>query len=150
MTLNKELASLRRKRWIAAHPERNAESKRNWRQTRGREYQREYQRKLTASDPETMAQYKRNIYLKRSYKITLQEYEELVRIQNNRCAICSSVETGRSGKAAKFWMVDHCHVSGKVRGLLCHQCNIGVGNFRDDPKLLSAAISYVNAHRETK
>ena len=58
--------------------------------------------------------------------------------QNGRCAICGRPETEAGGLA-----VDHCHATGKVRGLLCTLCNTALGKFRDRTDILRAAIRYL-------
>lgn len=143
MMADQALARARRKRWEEKFPEKAAAAKLNWRQAKGRDYHREYQRRQAAIKPDDIAAYKRNIYLKRTYKITLAEYETLLGQQNGRCAICATDDPGRKGRAGKNWMVDHCHDTGKVRGLLCHACNVGIGNFKDDTNIMEKAITYL-------
>lgn len=84
----------------------------------------------------------RNSQLIRHFGITLEEYNELLKKQNNVCAICGS----SSGE--KSFSVDHDHITGKVRGLLCRGCNVGIGNLKDDPELLEKAIIYIKKFRE--
>lgn len=76
----------------------------------------------------------------RRYGITITEYEKLLLDQNERCAICCSVEPGSH---FNYFSIDHDHATGEVRGLLCDHCNRGLGYFRDDPEILRAAIGYV-------
>lgn len=71
------------------------------------------------------------------YGISLLTWEAMFRYQDGRCAICG--ETGGD----KGLVVDHCHVSGRVRGLLCSRCNVGLGTFRDDEMFLDLASLYV-------
>ena len=80
---------------------------------------------------------------KLTYGITELEFYSLLEQQNNCCAICGSKVAGGRGD----WHVDHCHESGKIRGLLCHHCNTGLGLFRDSPELLILAAEYL---RESK
>ena len=75
----------------------------------------------------------------RYYGITLKEYEILLAKQNNGCAICTA-STGSNGKRLS---VDHNHQTGEVRGLLCDDCNIGLGKFKDNSSLLANAINYL-------
>lgn len=76
--------------------------------------------------------------LVRKYGLTLEQYQELLDSQGGVCAICKEVPQGKSRAP-----VDHDHGTGIVRGILCHQCNVGLGHFRDDPKLLIAATDYL-------
>lgn len=72
-----------------------------------------------------------------TYGLTRQELDLLLS-QHDRCAICGSPEWGRKGP-----QVDHCHETGRVRGILCSNCNQGLGRFGDDPALLRAAAGYL-------
>ena len=78
--------------------------------------------------------------LENVYGITREQYDAILEAQSGRCALCFADEPGGSGK----WHVDHCHDGGGVRGLLCLRCNVGLGNFRDDPDLLWSAIEYLH------
>ena len=79
--------------------------------------------------------------LKIKYGISLEEYESINIAQGKRCRICRTAEFG--GKRTTF-CVDHDHCTGKIRGLLCSNCNNGLGHFRDNTELLSKAIHYLN------
>lgn len=80
--------------------------------------------------------------LKRKYGLTPECFDAMLLKQGGNCRICGSSKPGR-GHAAFF--VDHDHKTGRVRGLLCHLCNNGLGNFRDDPGHLRRAIEYLLA-----
>lgn len=78
--------------------------------------------------------------IKRAYNLTKEQYEKMLQQQNYCCAICSvNVETQRN----KTLVVDHCHSSGKIRGLLCHFCNTALGLFKDDEEVLMKAYNYL-------
>lgn len=83
-------------------------------------------------------------------RITIEEYGALLELQNSKCAICNKEETcidGRSkDKKPRRLSIDHCHTTGKVRGLLCHACNTAIGKFKDDVELLHKAIRYITQH----
>jgi hypothetical protein len=79
------------------------------------------------------------------YGLTQREWNALVRKQRDRCAICKTSTPGGRGER---WHIDHDHMTGKVRGLLCHRCNMGVGFFLDDPEIIKAAARYVIKHRQ--
>jgi hypothetical protein len=87
---------------------------------------------------------KKSIELKTLYGITHQDYLDMLEAQNGRCKICGTDTPGGKGT----FHVDHCHNSNKVRGLLCHKCNVGLGHFNDNISLLSAAILYLNKHHD--
>lgn len=84
----------------------------------------------------------------RVYGISATQYEEMLKSQNNRCAICYKEETAKSSTSNKIrnLSVDHCHKKLKVRGLLCSNCNQGLGFFKEDPKVLAAASDYLRCH----
>lgn len=77
-------------------------------------------------------------YTVRKYGITREEYHVLLEAQNHSCAICGSTEWGTPSPH-----VDHSHLSGKVRGLLCGNCNRGLGMFGDSPELMREAVAYL-------
>jgi hypothetical protein len=83
----------------------------------------------------------RIVNISNKYGVTIQDYNEMFESQNGCCAICDSHEIGRKG--AKYFNIDHCHNSGKVRGLLCHNCNIILGKIDDSKDWLNRAIEYL-------
>jgi len=87
--------------------------------------------------------YPRKNALKRNYGLTIHQFDALLRAQGGGCAVCGATE---SGGRIKNLSVDHCHASKKVRGLLCNNCNRGIGLLGDSPVLLSKASAYVVAH----
>lgn len=74
------------------------------------------------------AEWQRKYYRGRRYGISTAEYDALAVAQDGKCALCGNPDTGRSERYTT-WNVDHDHQSGKVRGLLCHKCNIAVGYY---------------------
>lgn len=75
--------------------------------------------------------------------MTVVDYEFMLKSQNGVCAICGQSETKKTGNKIDLLSVDHQHTTSKIRGLLCSKCNVGLGNFRDDPKLLRKATEYL-------
>jgi hypothetical protein len=107
-----------------------------------KEYQRRYAKAYRQENPEKMRRHD----LRKKYGIGVQEYDELLQKQSHVCAICRQPETyldSRTGQPFRL-AVDHCHDKKHVRGLLCRGCNQGLGNFRDDPQLLRAAVAYLD------
>lgn len=88
----------------------------------------------------------RSFWLRSKYGITLERYDELLKKQNNVCAICGNPQmtSDKWGSPHRRLRVDHNHVTKNVRGLLCHNCNAGLGHFRDSPNLLKKAIEYLS------
>lgn len=76
--------------------------------------------------------------LKKHFNITPEEYDNIFNSQNGLCAICSKKCT-----TGKMLAVDHDHDTGKVRGLLCSRCNMGIGLLRDSIDILRSAINYL-------
>jgi len=71
----------------------------------------------------------------KNYNITKQEFEEMKAKQNGMCAIC--------GRENNNLVIDHNHKTGKVRGLLCTACNVGIGLLQDSVDILTIAIKYI-------
>ncbi len=91
-------------------------------------------RKWRVNNPE----YHKAYDFKRRYGISLERYNQLLESQGGVCAICGGVN--ENGKQLS---VDHDHSSGEVRGLLCTNCNSGIGHFKDDTGLLQKARDYI-------
>lgn len=86
----------------------------------------------------------KNIQLKINYGITIEDYNKILKDQNNKCAICINYETaGQKGKIYNL-AVDHDHNTGKIRGLLCGNCNKTLGNAKDSVIILQSCIDYLN------
>lgn len=110
--------------WEKANPEEHANRMRSWTATS------EGKRSV------------RNTKLKQQYGITLEEYEKLLESQGGKCAICPTVLD--SSQSTTIPHVDHVHnQTGRIRGLLCLRCNLGLGSFRDNPQLLKRAVDYL-------
>jgi hypothetical protein len=73
----------------------------------------------------------------RSHGLSLQDYRAMLERQGKVCGICKT--------PGKPLCVDHCHATGKVRGLLCRDCNLGLGNYKDNPVSTRAATAYLEA-----
>jgi hypothetical protein len=126
--------------WRAQNPEHVKEWHRRYGQTPERqEAHRTRSRHAYLNDPEPHRGRRRQS----RYGITAEQYDAMLAAQGGVCAICGEVcKSGRS------LAVDHDHVTGEVRGLLCGTCNRGIGYLKDDATLLKAALHYVMAHRD--
>lgn len=85
--------------------------------------------------------------MQRRYGITLDEREAMEDRQGGVCAICHRPETQRNPQGGiKALSIDHCHATGAVRGLLCSECNTGLGRFQDCSDRLRSAARYLEEH----
>lgn len=80
--------------------------------------------------------------LRRKYGLTVEAYEQMKSARDGCCDICKEPE-----RQNKDLAVDHCHSTGKVRGLLCSNCNTGIGKLRDDPAVIRSAADYLERTR---
>jgi hypothetical protein len=96
-----------------------------------KEYQRVYRKKNPLAT--------KGADLKKHFGITIDDYFDMLDSQGGGCAICDGRENGRY----EYMSVDHCHKTGRIRGLLCSNCNRGIGLLRDDPELLEKAAKYL-------
>lgn len=114
------------------------EKNQKWRKANP-EKRREQSRKYRAAEPEKVRRSQR----KSRYKITEQAYVSIVESQCGVCDICHQPFNGKPH-------LDHDHATGRVRGLLCHGCNLGIGLLGDDPVRLESALEYLLVHRASK
>ncbi len=82
--------------------------------------------------------------LKKNFGMTLEDYDKMFKKQKGLCAICDKPQNTFN---TKNLYIDHDHKTGKVRGLLCHKCNNGLGFLDDDIKLLKRSIQYLERSR---
>lgn len=104
-------------------------------------YYRDKMRAKKAQDPVGYAEQVRRTALRWSYGITPEDYDQMLKKQRGKCAICGLPDPGQKGK--KFLCIDHDHKTGKVRGLLCHRCNRGLGLLFDSIKAVEKAVKYL-------
>jgi hypothetical protein len=100
---------------------------------------REKRKELALGESDRAKARRRNYEYERKYGITTSDYEALITEQDGLCAICR--EPCVTGKRLS---VDHDHKTGQIRGLLCYQCNVGLGNFKDRKELLESAVRYLS------
>lgn len=97
-------------------------------------------------DPERHMVSKANFDLKK-YGLTLDDYNRMFAEQGGACAVCKTKEPKGRGVTRRF-AVDHCHTTGKVRGLLCHHCNAALGMVNDNIEILEKLIDYLKGSRD--
>jgi hypothetical protein len=114
-----------------------------------KEKRNKYYKEYTEKNKERVKKYQsrspeqwKKINIARRYGITVEYYDSLLEKQNGLCAICLK-------KPNKIF-VDHCHVSGIVRALLCNKCNSAIGLFHEDTEIINSAIQYLEKHKGLK
>lgn len=110
------------------------------------ERQKEAQRKRRAKNPDKVREIGRASENRRRYKrygITEEIYLILCQKQNNLCAICQMKLNSNKRKDH----VDHCHETGRVRGILCHHCNLMLGHAKDSVLALQNGIKYLERYK---
>jgi len=127
-------AWLQKRREDPEYLKREAERQKAWGQTpEGAEYQKQYAKNYRPP-PKTVRK-ARDRHLQKTYGISLVEFERRSEDQLGLCAICL--------RAKKRLVVDHCHQTGKIRGLLCVSCNRGLGYLCDQPAVIRSAALYL-------
>lgn len=112
------------------------------------ETQKEYMRRFAREDRINHPLKHKDRQLRKNFKITLDDYNNILMSQNGKCAICCKDETEYNKNGHKFSLsVDHCHTTGKIRGILCGHCNKSLGGFKDSIELLEKAIEYLKKHK---
>lgn len=112
--------------------------------TSARKKEKRYDKEWREANPDKVKTNRRTGLLRR-YGLTEEDFNAMLAAQNGACAICKS--TDPQDRWGRFH-VDHCHTTGKVRGLLCSHCNTGLGKFYDNTETLAEAIRYLNSSKE--
>lgn len=135
---NKEKIKKSMKKWMQSEKGK-AYYKKSHQSKKFKEYMKEYNKRNKIVV--------RRYQLKFRYGITIEEYNNLLKLQNNVCVICGQPETRlRKGKLTLL-SVDHNHETGKIRGLLCYKCNTIIGLASDSPKQLLDTIKYLEVNK---
>jgi len=125
------------RKWYRGHRSLKAEYNRKWRDAHPGYHAAAYQR-WKNKNPDSL----QFAHIRRRYGLSKQEYEALLRSQNGCCAICRRLP---GNSMHRHLVVDHPHNESPttIRGLLCGQCNTGLGQFRDNPEFLFKAAAYL-------
>jgi Autographiviridae endonuclease VII len=132
------------RRWRAEHPNYEVDRQRRWRLANPekvaaqRERHLANRRALYLADPEKSRAVLRNQVFTR-YGLTRESYNDLLESQDGLCDICA--------EPMELPCIDHDHVTGEVRGLLCVSCNAAIGQFHDSVEVLESAIAYLRRDR---
>jgi len=83
----------------------------------------------------------------KKFGLTLEEGYAKLKEQNSQCKICDrTISLDRSAQRNEKAVLDHCHLTGKFRGFLCHKCNVAIGHLGDSPELVKKALDYLSSH----
>ncbi len=96
--------------------------------------------KILAQQKEYYETKKKNLLLMKNFKMTPEDFNKMFEDQSGCCKICGTHQKDLS----KSLCVDHCHTTGNIRGLLCHNCNLVIGHAKDNTSILISAIKYLN------
>lgn len=125
-----------------ANPERSRAAQSRWIKA-NRAKRAMYARRWRAKFPDKYRRYRLRNELLRRYGLTLARYDEMLKACGNACQICAA--PGVEGVRGRLY-VDHCHITGAVRGLLCAQCNIGIGALSDSLERVERAAAYLRQY----
>lgn len=109
---------------------------------------------MTLREIASMKEAQRSVQYRHKYGITVVDYDDMYASRNGICDVCGkpdkATETGDNSRtrSPKHLMVDHDHVTGRVRGLIHHTCNIMLGIFQDSPEIIKRAVDYLEHHDE--
>lgn len=128
-----KLSNDRLKKWRKENPEKLKEQ---------RDRANAKLREKYKNDPEVRKKF-RNRQLKRTYGITLEDYNNMLTSQDGKCKICGTDQCS----SGKDFAVDHNHETGEVRSLLCKKCNMGLGHFENNPDACKGLIRYLKENK---
>ena len=123
----------RTRKWRLENPERRKET--------ARRLARKYRSEFSDRKKKRVAEISRKHQLKKKYGLSVEQYTEMRVQQGDRCAICYT--------QPKRLVVDHNHTTGKVRALLCDNCNFALGHLQEDPARIEALKQYVFRFKDT-
>jgi hypothetical protein len=171
---NKEKQKISMKRYRDSHKEQIHKYQKKYRNEH-KEARKEYHKKYRKKNLSLLTEKKKEYYLKnrsdiiskkriynkehtkerrektiiKNFGINNEQYNNLLYKQNNLCAICLNPEKGIDPRTNRNFnlAIDHDHIDGGIRGLLCSKCNRGLGSFKDNINLLKRAIGYLEDYK---
>jgi hypothetical protein len=125
-------------KWKESNPEKVKEYKNKW-SIKNKDKIKIYKTKVTTEN-------KRKHSIKTYYGVSWEEYLNIYQKSDGKCSICATPLSVHKEQNKETACVDHCHTTGKIRGILCRTCNRGIGYLRDSPELLKIAAGYLEKH----
>ena len=128
------------RKWLDANPEKRRAYERNWRLKNPEKWAAQKKRTYLRSK-KRYDDFSLDYHLRKNYGMTLAERDAMLTAQGGVCPTCGNADPGPRG-----WHVDHCHDTKVVRGILCAQCNIALGNVKDNPDTLRRLADYLERY----
>ena len=156
--MNLEKIKEQKRQWYIENIDKIKKQRRQWyleNRDRILKKQKEYGKEHYFKNKDKIQEYRKEWYLKNKdkiksinlkikYGISLDQYNKMLDDQNGCCKVCGNHESNFK----KGLFVDHCHKTDKIRGLLCNGCNAGLGQLKEDTKIMQKLIEYVKEHNE--
>jgi len=144
--IEKRKEQARKKYW--ENPEKAREAGRK-KYSRNKEARQKSAKIRVLANPDKYFKIKRTSELKRKYNLSLDDYDTMFIIQNGKCALCHQPERIKNNDGSvRQLAVDHDHLTGKIRLLLCHDCNLALGLLKDNIELLDNAKQYLLKYKD--
>ena len=141
--MNLEQRKEQKRQWYIENKERLKEVRKEYSKIyrlENKDKIKEYDKQYRFKNKDKAKKYQKEYNLKTKYNLTPDQYNKMLSDQNNCCKVCDIKMISPH--------VDHCHTTGKVRALLCNNCNTGLGKLKEDTKIMQKLIEYVKEHNE--
>jgi len=139
---NKEKIRENKKRWRAANKDKIKEANRRFRDRHGEKLKKDKYQWVGENKDKRRIISRRHLLKK--YNLTENDYDDMLEKQNYECLICHTKVDGLK----EVLHIDHCHKTGKIRGLLCRCCNVAIGLIKEDITIAYAIIDYINNNKD--
>jgi hypothetical protein len=146
MSACKECKATYTRVWRSENKEHIEEITRDWR-ARNKPQIVERNKEYYEFNKERLLNWSRKHAFLKKYGLTLEQHAEMVKQQSGKCLICDTQPNPMLGNKKKGLHVDHCHETGKIRGLLCHNCNCAIGLLNDDAGNVRRLLEYIEKHK---
>ena len=147
--MNLEQRKEQKRQWYIENKERLKEVRKEYSKIyrlENKDKIKEYDKQYRFKNKDKAKKYQKEYNLKTKYNLTPDQYNKMLSDQNNSCKVCN-IKFNINIKMITPH-VDHCHTTGKIRGLLCMNCNTSLGFLKEDTKIMQKLIEYVKEHNE--
>ena|SRR3990167_45321 len=136
---NKEICKMNSLEKYHAEPEKRRKTSNEWKKNNSQRVS-VYRKQYNLNNAQRLIYYRKQVW-----GLSKENFEALLLAQASACTICKQPETIKLNGTTKTLCVDHDHITGKIRGLLCNNCNVALGSLKDDIGLLKQAIIYLES-----